>query len=170
MLLFFDLILILILFGFLWFGFWYGLIYSLGTIFGIIAGVYVAGNYYLNAAGMISNSPSNLLKVLIFIILFILINKIIGLLFWFIDKAFHVLAIIPFLKTINRLAGAIFGFIEGVLTLGIVIYIYTKHPFNAWLNYQLGSSIVAPWLLKIVTILQPLWPEILMQLRILIKV
>lgn len=170
MLLFFDLILILILFGFFWFGFWYGLIYSVGTIFGIIVGAFVAGNYYLNVAGFLSSNPSNLLKVIVFILLFIIINKVVGLLFWTVDKVFHVLTIIPFLKTINRLAGGIFGLIEGVLTLGMVVYIYTKHPFSMWLNYQLGRSIVAPWLLKIVAILQPLWPEILTQLKSLIKI
>lgn len=170
MLLFFDLILVLILFGFFWFGFWYGLIYSVGTIFGIVAGAFAAGHYYLNVCGLISNSPSNFLKVIVFILIFVIVNKIVGLLFWIIDKIFHLLSIIPFLKTINRLAGGALGIIEGALTLGIVIYIYTKHPFNAWLTYQIGRSIVAPRLLKIVAILQPLWPEILTRLKSLIKV
>lgn len=165
MLLFFDLILILILFGFFWFGFWYGLIYSVGTIFGIIAGAFAAGHYYLSTAKFFSDNPSNFLKVIVFISIFILINKIIGLLFWMVDKIFHVLTFIPFLKTINRLAGGIFGLIEGGITLGIVIYIYTKYPFSTSLNYQLVNSIIAPWLLKIVAILQPFWPEILTRLK-----
>jgi uncharacterized membrane protein required for colicin V production len=168
MLLFFDLILILILFGFFWFGFWYGLIYSVGTIFGIMAGAFAAGNYYLTVAGNLSENPSNFSKVIVFIFIFVIVNKIIGLLFWLVDKIFHVLTFIPFLKTINRLLGGFFGLIEGALTLGIIVYIYTKYPFSAWLNYQLVRSVIAPWLLRIIVILQPFWPEVLTQLKSLI--
>jgi uncharacterized membrane protein required for colicin V production len=164
----FDLILALIIFGFFWFGFWYGLIYSVGAVLGIAAGAFAAGHYYMAVASYLSDDPSNFLKVIVFILIFGIVNKLVGLLFWLIDKIFHILTIIPFLKTINRLAGGILGLIEGSLTLGVAIYIYTKHPFSDWITEQLTHSVIAPWLLKVVAILKPFWPEILKQLKNLI--
>lgn len=161
----FDLILILIIFGFVWFGFWYGLIYSLGSIVGVIVGALGAGKYYLVAAGLVSDHPGNFLKVVAFILLFGLINKLIGVLFWLIDKIFNILSIIPFLKTINRLAGATLGLLEGILALGLVLYIYTKYPFSEWINSGLALSQVSPKLLSVTAILKPFLPEALKMIK-----
>lgn len=168
MLSFFDLILSLIIFGFCWFGFWYGLIYSIGTIFGIIIGAFSAGHYYIQVASMFSDEPSNFAKVVVFILIFGIVNKFIGFAFWIIDKIFNILSIIPFLKTINRLAGGVLGIFEGVLTLGVFIFIYAKHPFSTIINEQLNISIISPWLLKVTSILHPLWPDVLERLKSLI--
>jgi uncharacterized membrane protein required for colicin V production len=162
---FFDLIISLIIFGFFWFGFWYGLIYSVGTIFGMMAGAFGASHYYLQVAGMFSSEPSNFLKVIVFILLFGVINKIIGLAFWIIDKIFNLLSIIPFLKTINRLAGGALGLLEGVLTLGLMIYIYSKYPFSDWINAQLPISYIAPKLLVVMEVLKPFFPDALEKLK-----
>ncbi len=42
----FDLILIIILGGFVLFGLWFGFIHTLGSLLGIVVGAFVAGHYY----------------------------------------------------------------------------------------------------------------------------
>ncbi|MFH0854492.1 MAG: CvpA family protein [bacterium] len=158
---FFDVILLILLAGFVFFGLFLGLIKAIGEIIGIIAGAWVAGNYFLLLAGWITNLTGishNIIKVGAFLFLFILVNRLIGLIFWILDKIFHILAIIPFLKTINRLAGAILGLFEGAMVLGLTIYILSKYSISAWLDGSLAVSKVAPVLVRVARILLPLIP------------
>jgi membrane protein required for colicin V production len=167
----FDLILLLILGGFVAYGLWFGLIHTLGVLFGTIAGAFLAARWYDNLAswlGFLFGGRENLAKVICFLFLFIIINRLVGLLFWVVDKIFSVLTIIPFLKTINRLLGAAFGFLEGVLVLGLTLYVAARFPLGEWFSDNLADSKVAHYLISVVNILKPLLPEILKQLKSLI--
>jgi len=120
----FDLILLLILGGFVAYGLWFGLVHTLGVLVGTIAGAFLAARWYDDVAswlGFLFGGRENLAKVICFLILFIIINRLVGLIFWLVDKIFSFLKIIPFLSTINRLLGAVFGFLEGVLVLGLTL-------------------------------------------------
>ncbi|MBU1146153.1 CvpA family protein, partial [Patescibacteria group bacterium] len=96
----FDLILILILGGFVLYGLWFGLINTLGVLVGTIAGAFLAARWYepvADWAGFLFGGHTNLAKVVCFLILFIIINRLVGLVFWLIDKIFSFFKIIPFL-------------------------------------------------------------------------
>ena len=168
----FDVSLILILAGFIFYGLFFGLIRTIGSIIGIVAGAYVAGNYYLNTyvwAKDLFFGHDNLGKVLCFIILFSLVNRLVGFLFILLDKSFNFLAIIPFLKTFNRLAGAALGFVEGGLVLGLILYVASRYAFlNSWFGDSLTHSQVAPFLVHFANILSPLLPEVLKRLKSLV--
>lgn len=167
----FDVILIVLLAGFVFSGLFFGLIQTLGGLIGVIAGAYLAGHYFLSLAAWISGVTgiyNNIVKVVTFLLLFILINRIIGLLFYLLDKAFHLIAIIPFLKSINKLAGAIFGLLEGSLVLGLSLYILSKYQIGLWFTNALQSSKIAPKLIYIAKILLPLIPEVIKTLKGLI--
>lgn len=157
----FDVILIVLLSGFVFFGLFFGLIHTFGALVGVVAGAWTAGHYFLSLASWFSNLTGiahNSVKVIAFIFIFILINRLIGLIFYFINKIFHLISIIPFLKTINKLAGAILGLLEGCLVLGLSLYILSKYSISAWLNASLISSKIAPILIRIAKILLPLIP------------
>jgi len=102
-----------------------------------------------------------------FILIFILINKIIGLIFYLIGKAFNLISIIPFLKSINRLAGLILGLIEGVLVMGLVIYAVAKFaPALPWLSDGLNKSIIAHYLVVVVAFLSTWFlPEAVIRIK-----
>ena len=163
-----DLILILILFFFTFSGFWFGLIHTLGALVGTIAGVLVAGNYFETAADLISPifmGNQNLAKIVGFLLIFIIVNRLVGLIFWLINKIFNVIAVIPFLKTINRLAGAVLGFFEGSLVLGVVLIMIGKFPFANFIIPAVDASSVAKYLISVGKVLLPLLPELVRQAR-----
>lgn len=158
-----DFILIIILFFFTFSGFWFGLIHSLGALVGTIAGVLIAGHYFENGASLISTifaGNINLAKIIVFLLIFIIVNRLVGLVFWIINKLFNVIAVIPFLKTINRLAGAVLGFLEGSLVLGVVLIMIGKFPFANFIIPAVENSQVSKYLLTVGKVLVPLLPEL----------
>lgn len=165
----FDTILLIILSGFVFFGLFFGLIRTLGSLLGVILGAWISSHYYLVVAAWIEPvffGYNNLGKVLTFIILFSLINRLVGLAFALLDRAFDLISIIPFLKSINRLAGALLGFFEGALILGLILYVASKYAIiGNWFSGWMAGSEVVPYLLKFNEILLPLLPEMLKKLQ-----
>ncbi|MBI5071509.1 CvpA family protein [Candidatus Falkowbacteria bacterium] len=167
----FDLILLLILGGFVLYGLWFGLIHTLGVLVGTIAGAFLAARWYEPVASWTSflfGGHENLAKVVCFLILFVIINRLVGLIFWLVDKIFSFLKIIPFLSTINRLIGAVFGFLEGTLVLGLTLYVAERYPLGDWFINSLADSKIAHYFITVGKILTPLLPEILKQIKALI--
>jgi len=167
----FDLILLLIIFGFIWFGFWFGLISTVGGLIGLVLGIILASRWYgILALKLIPLGLSqNLAKIAAFLILFIAIRLVVGLIFKFLDKIFNFISIIPFLKTINRLAGAILGLIEGGLIVGLILFFSTKFPLGQGWSKILTESKFAASLIKFAKILLPLIPAAIKQIQSVIK-
>ena len=140
---FIDIIILIVLAGFVWKGVKLGLIEAIGGIIGLFAGVYLAGIYYEEAAGMLESllfGSQVLATILGFLLVFILVNRGIALIFWIIDKVFHVIAIIPGLKSLNHLLGGIFGLLEGLIFIGIVIYVLSFFPLTDSLSSAVQKS------------------------------
>lgn len=168
----FDAILLLILAGFIFYGLFFGLIRTVGSLVGVVIGAWVASHWYLeffNWAQSLAFGYNNLGKVLSFIILFVLANRLVGFIFILLDKFFHLISIIPFLKTINRLAGAVFGFLEGGLVLGLILYVASRYTLlEHWLGQAMTGSKLVPFLVKFTDVLTPLLPDLLKQLNSII--
>ena len=157
-----DLILVLIIFFFTVSGFWFGLIMTLGSLVGTVAGVLVAGQYFeAFAAKLIGLAMGNagVAKVFAFVLIFLLVSRLVGLIFWVINKIFNLIAIIPFLKSLNRIGGGVLGFAEGVVFLGIALVIAAKYVTVPWFVDAILASKVAAWLMKYGNILVPLLPK-----------
>jgi membrane protein required for colicin V production len=165
----FDVILLLFLAGFVFYGFFFGLIRTLGSIVGVLVGAFLASRYYLVVFEWVRDLAfgyNNIGKVVVFIILFTIINRLVGLVFAILDRTFNIISIIPFLKTINRLAGALLGFLEGALILGLIIYVASKYSFLPSLfGGWIVDSEMVPFLLKFVNLLLPLLPEALKMIQ-----
>lgn len=158
-----DLILILALFIFIALGFSMGLIQAIGAIVGVILGAIIANAYFKDFGNFLTPiflGNSAVALSISFILLFSIVNRLVGLIFYFVGKIFNIIAIIPFLKTFNRLFGAIFGGIEGILVLGLLIYFISGIQFWPWLNSSIANSILAPWFIYIAGILMPLVPQV----------
>lgn len=169
---FFDIALLIILFGFVIKGLFKGLIRMIGSLIGLIIGAYVASRYYLifyNWADTWINVNPNLGKVLAFIILFAVVARLVEFLFSLLEKVFKFLAVIPGSRYINNLLGAILGFFGGALFLGLIIYVISRYAIiGHFFADQLAASLVAPWLLKIAGLALPLLPEALKLLQSII--
>lgn len=166
----FDIILLIILSGFTFYGLFFGLIRTVGSLVGIIGGIWLTSRLYLYVFSWFSYlffGHETLGKIITFLVLFVLINRLICFLFALIDRMFDIISIIPFLKTINRLAGAVLGFIEGALVLGLVLYIILQTSLGSSFSGLLAGSKITPFLLKFIKILAPLLPSLLEKLKLI---
>jgi len=163
-----DFIIIILLAGFLAYGWKSGLISVVGRIAGIFVGVFIAGQYYTNVAdyfARISFGSEMLQNAIGFIVLFGIVSQLVGLVFYALDKVFNVVAIIPGLKSINRIAGAALGLIEGVLVMSVVLYIFYLFPFSSVLDGFIVNSSLAHFFINLSNFIGPFIPDSLEAVR-----
>lgn len=164
----FDIVLLIILGGFAMFGFWFGLLHTLGSLVGTVLGTYFASRWYDNMAAWVTNVTGwegNWTNVVMFIIAFVVINRLVGLLFWFGDRFFSVFTRLPFLASLNRFLGFILGAFEGLITLGIIFFFVDKFPVGPVFMGWVESSVVVPYTLNTAQVLLPLIPQAVKELK-----
>ncbi len=158
-----DVILLLIFFGFICGGFAMGLIRSIGALVGLGLGAWLAGHYFMPVADRLApfiGGNDSIARIISFLLIFIIINRLAVLVFHLIDKAFNILSVIPFLKSLNRIGGVILGAIEGFLTLGLIIYVIAKFaPDWSFVRNDLNNSQVAHYLVALAKWLIALLPQ-----------
>lgn len=149
-------------------GLWLGLFHTLGSLFGTVVGAYIASRYYEGASQWLMQTTgwgSNISRVIMFIAIFFIITRGIGVAFWFIGKVGGVLLPIPFKKALNRFLGMIVGAAEGVLTIGLVLYFIDKFPLSDRIMDSILTSTFAPSVIAFASVLIPLFPEALKALE-----
>ena len=157
----FDLILLVLFFGFVGAGFYFGLVHTLGAIIGAIAGVAIAGSLYNDVAPffqflMVKESVAH---VLAFIVVYLVVARLIGYALHMLDSGFKIARFIPFASSINRLGGAMLGFLEATLVLGIVLYVASHFQLSPAINQAIDNSAFAGLLMTISSFLTPLIPD-----------
>lgn len=163
-----DIILTLVLFMFIAFGFALGFVHTLGALVGVIAGAWVAGTFYGPFASWISPiflGNQTVAEIVSFIFLFLVVNRLFGIVIWLLNKIFKIISIIPLTKTLNRLLGAFFGLIEGVLVIGLTLSFLAQLDFSEWLNNIIAGSNVAYILMAIALAIAPILPKLFRQIR-----
>lgn len=165
----FDTILIVVLAGFVFYGLFFGLIRTVGSLAGIIIGAFVASQFYLSVYNwgkdfMFGHDQAG--KIICFILLFTVANRLVCFGFALLDKALDVIAIIPFVKTINRLTGAILGLVEGSVALGLVFYYAGQFHIldKLFIKLSAGSKIV-PFVVKVAKIFISFLPTIIDKIK-----
>ncbi|MCH7492181.1 CvpA family protein [Patescibacteria group bacterium] len=159
----FDTVLLVIFSGFVGAGFYFGLIHTLGAIFGVVMGVVVAGNLYNQVSAFFEFLllKPEVAKVLAFILIFLVVSRGIGYVVYAFDKGFKIIRFIPMASSINRLGGALLGFFEGALVLGVILTITSSFQISPYINQAIDSSPLAGILMTIAVVLTPLIPEVL---------
>lgn len=159
-----DLILYILLGAFILYGFWFGLIHVIGGLVGVVLGSIFAGRIYEPIAQWLQpifGGDPNFLRVISFIIAFVLINRLVGFAFWIVERIFKVISIIPFLKSINRLSGAVLGLVEGIFVLGGIVFIMARFPVISPWQTKMQQSGVAQYLARTYAVMEPLLPKAL---------
>lgn len=156
----FDLILLIIFFCFVAAGFWFGLVHTLGSLFGIVIGAWAASHFYSSISPFLQIFlfKPGVANWLAFIIVFLIINRLIGFIVHHLDKGFKIFKIIPFISSINRFGGALLGFAEATFTLGMILYMATVFLGDSPLVNTIENSSFANLLISIAKILLPLIP------------
>lgn len=162
-----DIILLILLGGFVLAGFWFGLVHTLGALVGTVVGAYAATLYSVPVAKWFVESfggNAAVVNFVTFLALYAIVARLVGLLFATVEKVVNFLKIIPFLATLNRLAGGIFGFFEGAFFMGITLLYATTLPLPQNILKAVAGSKVAAWLIGIGKIIMPFLPEALKKL------
>ncbi len=162
---FIDIVLIVIVGAFVFFGLFFGLVHTLGSLLGTIVGIIFASRLVdpaFNTFGFLFGGGT-VARIIIFILIFFIITRLIGIVFWFVGKIFNVLAWIPFARSLDRLLGALFGFIEGVIVVGVVLFYAMQVLPDDTLRTMLSTSSVANFLIATMSILQVFFPEVAQQ-------
>ena len=145
-------------------GFWFGLIHMVGSVVGLVGGIMLAGFYYQQLASFLVQyihlSP-NLMRIISFFLILTIVTRLVGLLINIVDKVFKITAIIPFVKTFNRLLGAVVGFLEGLAVVGLMVFFASRFPIGATFELALRGSYFAKILYFFGKILAPLLPKAL---------
>lgn len=121
-------------------GIFRGLINELSSIVGVFTGFYAAYTYYDNIARLLSRWVTNsaYLNILSFLIVFCLIFILVGI----IGVVIKYLLNIAFLGWMDRICGAGFGIIKGLLIVSVILI-----PLTAFLPQNAGvmkNSLLAP--------------------------
>lgn len=161
----FDLILLLIFFGFVGAGFYFGLVHTLGAIIGAFVGIFAAGSLYDDIAPFFEFfliKPS-VARVLAFILVLLFASRLVGYAIHAMDSAFKIAKLIPFATMVNRLGGALLGFIEATLILGTVLFVASHFDLSPALNEAINNSAFAGLLTGLTGFLVPLIPDSISQ-------
>ncbi|MCB9798094.1 CvpA family protein [Candidatus Nomurabacteria bacterium] len=160
----FDLLLLFILGVFAIAGLIFGFLHTLGSLIGTVLGVYLASRYYepvadflIGATGWAGNWP----RVVVFALAFVIINRLVGLAFFFVDKFFKVVTSLPVIRGLNKTLGFAFGLFEGLVTIGVIIYFIERFPVSERISTAIASSIIAPFAEEFTKTLWPLLPDAL---------
>jgi membrane protein required for colicin V production len=160
-----DVILALILLGFFIWGWQTGLIKTISSVLGIIFGILIAGwNFEKLADYLIPllNNRDNLARILAYIIIFVAVNIIVSIIGTVITNIFK---IIPLATLANKFLGGTLSLIGGILGLGFLFIMIDKFPFADFLTKYLTGSVIVPWIAKIASIIMPLLPQAVKQVK-----
>ncbi len=143
-----NVILVVIVLGFLGAGWKDGFIHTLGRLVGAVLGFLAArawSGYLATVLGVFI--PVGWAKLGGFLLIFLVATWAVGFVFKLLDGAYRILSILPFLKSLNSFLGALLGIVEGLILVGGVIYLVVTFNLIPWLATLFSTSVVATWVL-----------------------
>jgi uncharacterized membrane protein required for colicin V production len=142
-----DIILIILLLGFVGQGWKDGFVFTAGRVVGAVLGFILARTWSLSIAFIFQILlPEGWARFVAFVVVFVVVNRLVGWVFKLAEAAFKIISIIPFLKSINNLLGAILGIFEGFIILGGIIWVIENFDIWAQLNAWIAGSHIAPFI------------------------
>jgi len=145
---FIDLALVILVVIFVIFGLYFGLVHTVGSLVGSLAAIVGAGYALHYVVDWLNNfiTVGPVLTVIIFAILFLVVSRLVGLVFYLIERTVGVIARLPFISSLDHLLGGILGFFEGVVLSSVLIHVaLTYLPAGAFTG-ALNVSMVGGWI------------------------
>ncbi|MFH1207011.1 MAG: CvpA family protein [Patescibacteria group bacterium] len=158
-----TIILLIIFFGFIVAGFFFGLIHTIGAVLGAVAGVWIASHFYEQISPFIQffMIKGPVADVIAFIAILLVVSRLIGFMVHMLDQGFKIISIVPFASSINRLGGALFGFIEAAFVIGTILYVTSQFNVSPAVTDAINNAPFAGLLMTIAQVLLPLIPAAL---------
>jgi len=143
-----DIILIVLVGAFAVHGLWFGFIRTLGNGVGLIIGAIVASQYTglaVDYLGFLFANNFTVAGIVLFLLILIITQRLVGFVFWIVDRLFGFLKWLPFVGFINKLLGGILGLVEGLVLVGSGVY-FVKLMFPAWAGSWFSASQVVSYI------------------------
>jgi len=108
-------------------GFMKGIIRMVGNFLGVLIGIWAAGYYFVtfyNWTESLYMGYENAGLAISFLLILAVTRKIVSFFVMLVDRFIGFYKYYSFLGLVNRMAGAIFGFLTSGLFLGIIIYFF----------------------------------------------
>ena len=154
-----DIIFIAIALYFVFNGYRKGLVKSVGGILGIFVGAYFAGLFYPTVSSFIQGIANFLNQfecdIIGFLIVFIVVNRLFALVVVIVDKIVN----IPIIGFVNRVFGAIFGFLGAALLVGIITIVLANIGSSLGDKNPVLNSKIIPYTDYAVKVIQPFLPS-----------
>ena len=166
----FDIILLVLLGSFVMYGLWFGTIHTLGSLIGTLVGTLVASWLHAFVAGyltLILPDSANVYLVTYLLIIFI-ISRLVKFLFSIAGLATSLVTHLPFLSQIDKVIGGALGFVMGIFVLGLGLVVLGNYslPYLYIEDFQLSR--VGTWIITVSSLLIPLLPRSLQEVKTLI--
>lgn len=144
---FMDLSLIVLVTAFVLFGLYFGFIHTLGSLIGALLSIVGTGYAMPFILPWVSQyiSLGPVARVILFVVVFLVLSRLIGFLFWILEKTIGLAAKLPFLSSIDHILGLVLGLIEGVIVTGILIHVSEVYLPAGGFTAALAASNVAAW-------------------------
>lgn len=135
-----------------------GLIRALGNLVGMLLAIVLAGQFYDLVAVWLPIGNEAVANIAGFIIVYIVVSLIVSIIVWIVDRLFAVVRFIPGLGALNKLGGAVIGFLKASISLGSILYFASRFSagdaFAAAFNDSLFIKVLIA-IAKIVIFLLP---------------
>ena len=143
------------------FGLFFGLVRTLGGLIGTVVGTIVAsrlvGPAYERFGWLFGGGGTG--KVVVFLLVYFLFGRLFSLAFWLIRTIFGWFAWIPLAGVVDRVFGAVFGLIEGIVFVSVALFFALQYLPDDAVKVALSASIVGKGMLAIVAALQVIFPS-----------
>lgn len=156
-----DVILILTVGGFVFFGLFFGLVHTLFSLVGSIAGLVIAAQLIGPASDRFGFlfGGGGFGKVVLFILIYFVIARLLGLVFWLLKTMFGWFAWIPLAGVLDKVLGAAFGLVEGILFVGVALFFAMQFLPDDAVRATLAASFIGKYLLALVAAFSVLFPQ-----------
>ncbi|MFH1253748.1 MAG: CvpA family protein [Candidatus Uhrbacteria bacterium] len=157
-----DIILLVLVGAFVTHGLWFGFIRILGNGIGLIIGSIVASQYVglaVDYLGFLFNNNVTVASVVLFLLILIIVQRLVGFIFWLVDKIFGFLKHLPFVGFVNRLLGGLLGAVEGFAIVAGGIY-FMQLIFPALASSWFSGSQIVSYVSNVIGVIRTMIPWI----------
>ncbi len=142
------------------YGAFFGFVHTIGNLVGSILAILVATRFinpihdilgFIFGAGVFG-------KIILFIIIFIIITKLVGLVFYLVEKVWGVFKWLPMAGSPDRLLGLVIGFIEGVIVVAVILFFALVYLPEGDIRVAMETSIVSKYLLGVADAFKFMYP------------
>lgn len=110
-----------------------GFIYKVGSLAGLLVGIWVASRFVANS--MASAEAIGIFRIVgTFLVVLAVVRFGFSCAAWLVNKIFHLVAIIPGLKSFNRLLGGVLSVVVSVFMISVILFITNTAAQNLILN------------------------------------